>query len=207
MVVLVSSRAVLVLDLFDDLVGPEGVSAGSGYPEQVADRDVIDKVRDVVDVARAAGGLVVWVTGGFEPDYLDWPAPSPLFGGAKASGGFLKDTSGTSPLPELHRDVSEPLIVKPRVSPFFGTRLEQLLRTAGVTEVFLVGVATEHVVLAAARDAHDRDFHVTVLADAVASSTSELHDAGLLVMESYTRQIPVHSFAAAISNNTKAVRV
>jgi nicotinamidase-related amidase len=110
-------------------------------------------------------------------------------------------------LPELHRGASEPLIVKPRVSPFFGTRLEPLLRTAGVTEVFLVGVATEHVVLAAARDAHDRDFHVTVLTDAVASSTAELHDAGLHVIESFTRQIPVHSFATAISTNTRTARV
>lgn len=152
-----------------------------------------------------AGMLVVWVTVGFERGYADWPARSPLFESAKESGGFLKDSPGTFPLPELRREESEPLIMKPRVSPFFGTRLEPLLRTAGVEEVFLAGVATEHVVLAAARDAHDRDFQVTILTDAVSSSTPELHDAGLLVTESFTRQIPVSFFIAAFSNYTPAV--
>jgi nicotinamidase-related amidase len=192
----VTSRALLVLDMFSDLVGEDGPSAGSGYPEQVATRAVVDRVGQAVAAARAAGDLVVWVAVAFEPEYMDCPPGSPLFGQAPVSGGFRKNTPGTAPLAALHPAADEPVLIKPRVSPFYGTRLESLLRTAGVTEVVLTGVATEHVVLATARDGHDRDLHVTVLTDAVASSTPELHAAGLAVMASYTHQLSTGAYAA-----------
>ena len=198
--------ALLVLDLFDDLVGPDGLSAGSGYPEQAAERNVLDRVCKAIDTAHTAGDLVVWVTVGFEPGYVDLPARSPLFGGVRASGGFRRGTPGTRPLAGLPRNEADPVIVKPRVSPFFGTRLDSLLRTAGVTEVVLTGVATEHVVLATARDAHDRDYAVTILTDATASSTPALHEAGLSVTSSFSRHITTVEYAQATAGRAAAGR-
>jgi nicotinamidase-related amidase len=44
------------------------------------------------------------------------------------------------------------------------------------------GVSTEAGVLNTARDAHDRDFHVVIAADACASGNPALHDAALAMM-------------------------
>jgi nicotinamidase-related amidase len=185
------------MDLADDLVSPDGCSAGSGYPEQAAARLVVARTADAVAAARTAGELVVWVRLEFASGYADHPAASPLFGAARAAGAFRAGGPGAAVLADLAPAPDEPVVVKPRVSPFYGTRLNGLLRTAGIEEVVLCGVATDHVVLAGARDAHDRDYAVTVLLDATASSTNELHDAALKVMRSFTRQVTVDEHVAA----------
>ena len=43
----------------------------------------------------------------------------------------------------------------------------------GVTEVFLTGVATDMVVESTAREAHDRDFTVNVIADCCIAASDE----------------------------------
>jgi nicotinamidase-related amidase len=54
-------------------------------------------------------------------------------------------------------------ITRHRLSPFYGTELDALLRCHGVTNVAVAGLSTSGTVLAAARDAADRDYSVAVL--------------------------------------------
>jgi nicotinamidase-related amidase len=70
-------------------------------------------------------------------------------------------------------------IVKHRVSPFYGTSLEPILRAQGVKELFLCGVSTNGVVHSGAREAHDRDYACTVLEDCCAGATADEHDSAL----------------------------
>ena len=53
----------------------------------------------------------------------------------------------------------------------------------GVTEVFLAGVATDMVVESTARDAHDRDFKVNVIADCCIAANDEDQQRSLTNME------------------------
>ena len=69
------------------------------------------------------------------------------------------------------------------MSPFYATFLEVLLRTQGVEELLLCGVATDHVVMATARDGHDRDFSIKVLEDCCAAASRERHEAAILVLD------------------------
>jgi nicotinamidase-related amidase len=64
---------------------------------------------------------------------------------------------------------------KRRLDPFFGTDLDVVLRSAGITELALTGFTTSGGVLAAVHAACDRDYAVTVLADACADSDQSLH--------------------------------
>jgi nicotinamidase-related amidase len=77
----------------------------------------------------------------------------------------------------------EPVIRKPRVSPFFGTGLDSMLRSRDIDTVVLMGVATEFVVEAAARHAADADYRVIVLEDCCASFSEEAHRASLHIMD------------------------
>ncbi|OLR92653.1 cysteine hydrolase family protein [Actinokineospora bangkokensis] len=168
-------QALLVLDLINDLVHADGKRAGEGYHRFATEHGVLDRAATAVARARAAGIPVVYVVIGFDPGFLDWPADSPLFRAESDDDKPALGTWGT----RVHEAVAplpgEPVVVKRRVSPFHGTHLDLLLRGLGVDTVLLTGVATELVVLSTARDAHDRDYRVRVLADATATGDEQVH--------------------------------
>jgi len=83
----------------------------------------------------------------------------------------------------------ETQIVKHRVSAFFGTPLELLLRNKGVTELYVCGVATDLAVQAAVRDAHDRDFIVTVVADCCGAGNEEDHNHSLIPLRKISKVV------------------
>jgi biuret amidohydrolase len=69
---------------------------------------------------------------------------------------------------------------KKRLSAFYGTDLEILLRSLGTSTVVIAGINTNTCVLCTAFDAFNRDLQVVVAADAVASMYGEdLHVFGL----------------------------
>ncbi len=76
---------------------------------------------------------------------------------------------GTQVHDDLRPEPGESIVVKHRVSPFYGTNLDLLLRKRSVDTLLLAGVSTDLVVLSAAREAHDRDYRVEVLEDATAA--------------------------------------
>ena len=69
-------------------------------------------------------------------------------------------------------------------SAFFNTQLDWVLRRAGIEHVAICGIVTNGGVASTARDAHMRDYHVTVLADGCAAPTPALHDAALADLRS-----------------------
>ena len=168
----------LVMDMLNDLVHPDGAGARS-YVPLMAERDVLGRTRAVIDKARAAGVLIGYVRVGFAPDYRDCPPSSPLFARARDNGLFKLGTWGT----EVHEAVApEPGdfdFVKPRVSPFYGTALEPALRARGIERLYLAGVSTNGVVHSGAREAHDRDYDCIVLEDCCAGATRDEHDGAL----------------------------
>jgi nicotinamidase-related amidase len=69
---------------------------------------------------------------------------------------------------------------KKRLSAFYGTELEVVLRARGIATVALAGINTNTCVLNTAFDAFNRDLQVIVIADAVASMYGDdLHVFGL----------------------------
>lgn len=174
--------ALLVLDMINDLVHPDGKKAGEGYHRCVEGRDVLGATASAIERARAAGIPVIYVVVGFSPGYADWPAASPLFHAPSDADKPTLGTWGTQVHDSLRPEPGESIVVKRRVSPFHGTHLDMLLRSLRVDTVLLAGVATELVVLSAAREAHDRDYVVRVLDDATATSSQEMHEAALRII-------------------------
>jgi nicotinamidase-related amidase len=79
--------------------------------------------------------------------------------------------------------------VKKRVSAFTGSDLEVLLRSLAVSHLVLTGIATSGVVLSTLREAADRDYQLTVLADACADADDEVHR--VLLEKVFPRQAAV----------------
>lgn len=172
--------ALIVIDLINDIVHQDGAFAAAAA--EVASRNVIARANALAARARLAGAKVVLVRVGFPPGYPNHPDHSPLFGPARQKGALMLGGWGT----EFHADLvvapSDTMVVKPRVSAFHGTALAETLAGWGTERLVMCGVSTEMGVLTTARDAHDRDFHVVIAADACASGNSALHDAALAML-------------------------
>lgn len=75
------------------------------------------------------------------------------------------------------------LLTKPQHSAFYETPLAERLRSSGVRELWIGGVAVDLCVLASAIDATMRGFTVRVPGNLVASETPERHASALLLLE------------------------
>ena len=183
----------LVMDMINDLVSETGASAAS-YGVQVRDRGVLGKTRKAIDAARKAGAPVGFVRVGFSPDYREAPPASPIFSKARDNGLFQLGTLGTEVHPALGQRPGDFDIVKHRVSPFYATSLEPILRANGIERLILCGVSTNGVVHSGARDAHDRDYECIILEDCCAGVTKDEHDHAIACLGRYATIIGSDAF-------------
>jgi nicotinamidase-related amidase len=164
----------LVMDMMNDLVAEDGFNAQT-YGVQVKQRNVLENTAKAIAAARAAGAKVGYVRVGFSPDYREAPANSPIFSGARKNGIFQLGTKGTAVHPAIAPQPGDFDIVKHRVSPFYGTALEPILRASAIERIVMCGVSTNGVVQSGAREAHDRDYEVVILEDCCAGVTADEH--------------------------------
>lgn len=169
----------LVLDMENDLVHADGPNGKAGYSEQVRGRQIVENTRDAISKARAAGLHIGFVRVGFSPDYRECPPNSPIFSGARKNGIFKLGEWGTEVHPDLGQQPGDFDIVKHRVSPFYATNLEAILRAKGIRRIYCSGISTNAVVQATVREGHDRDYEIVVLEDCCAGITAEEHDNAL----------------------------
>jgi nicotinamidase-related amidase len=174
------TSALIVVDMLNRYDHPDA------EPLRASARTVVPVIADMVDKAKDAGGLVVYVN----DNHGDWTIGR---GGLTrwALGG--EDPSLIEPIAPA-KDV--PFLVKARHSIFYATQLEYLLREHDVERVVLTGQVTEQCILYSALDAYIRHFDVTVPRDAVAHIHEDLADAALRMMETNMRADVVESAAA-----------
>jgi nicotinamidase-related amidase len=150
------------------------------------ERNVGQAVRSVLEAARKTSMLVVHVVIDYRPSFFPlrnkflqmMRIPSLSVPGVDVAD-LLEILDEAKPVGD------EPVIRKPRVSPFFGTNLESILRSRDIDTVVLIGVATEFVVESAARHAADADFRVIVLEDCCAGFSDETHRVSLHIMNNF----------------------
>ncbi|KEF05179.1 MULTISPECIES: isochorismatase family protein [Streptomyces] len=78
-------------------------------------------------------------------------------------------------VPELDRQPTDITVTKQTWGAFHGTGLDAELRSRGVTQIVLAGIATSIGVESTARAAHEHGYHVTVATDAVTDMDEEAH--------------------------------
>jgi nicotinamidase-related amidase len=78
-------------------------------------------------------------------------------------------------VPELDLQPSDHLVSKQRWGAFIGTDLHEYLQEEGVTQVFVVGIATSVGVESTARSAYDHGYHVVLVTDAMTDRSEEAH--------------------------------
>lgn len=151
----------------------------------------IAAARSALDAARAHDIPVVFVRVAFRPGFPEVSSRNRAFAGTRnspAAASMLEDSPATRVIDELAPRNAEPIVTKRRVGAF-ASDLDIVLRGLGATDLVLAGVSTSGVVLSTVRDAADRDFALTVLADAVADRDADVHR--LLLEKVFPRQAAV----------------
>ena len=111
---------------------------------------LLGNVRRLVEAARAAGEVVVWVLHA-EP----------------GTGGLFDPANGhVRVVDELEPAKDEAVVTKTSHNAFTTTNLQQTLTAAGVRSVTVCGIRTEQCVETTARVASDFGYEVTYLTDA-----------------------------------------
>lgn len=133
--------------------------------------DCIRNGKRVLDVFRAKKLPVIQIKEVHRPDMVDFGRELDGSEGIHCieSSPYTDYAKLTYPIP------GEYLISKRRYSAFFGTDLEILLKGLHVDTLYLIGGLTDVCIHYTAADAHQHDYHIRVVTDAVAGSSEEAH--------------------------------
>ena len=184
-----SKSLLLTLDFINEIVNPKSKVATCAA--HVAEKQVMVKANQAIAWARKNGIPIAHVKVGFTADYIECPKHSPVFSKAPANGVFRLDQWGCEFHPDMDVRPEDKVIIKHRVSAFYNTDLETVLRAQQIDTVYLAGVSTNMAVEFTAREAHDRDYQVIVIADACGSNTEEMHQISLQVLPRIAKVITV----------------
>ena len=133
--------------------------------------ECIRNAKRVLDVFRAKKLPVIQIKEVHRADMIDFGRE--LDG---SEGIYCMENSPYTDYAELTYPIEgEYLITKRRYSAFFGTDLEILLKGLHVDTLYLIGGLTDVCIHYTAVDAHQRDYHIRVVTDAVAGSSEDAH--------------------------------
>jgi ureidoacrylate peracid hydrolase len=176
-----SHTALVLVDVQNDFCHPDGYYGQNG--KDLSDIAlVVPRIAKLVDAAREAGVLVIWIQQTLMPDAR---ADSPSWlrrrtRGTAAPEWTLEGTWGQDFMEPLRPLPSEPIVKKHRSSSFVGTTLDLILRSNEVESLVICGVVTQGCVESTARDATFFDYYVVMLRDCVGTIDKELHAASML---------------------------
>jgi len=148
--------------------------AQAGILPHVKDRDaLVERIREIVDAARAAGVPVFYVRHvSLPPTHLGVGALRTAMAWQRknraedVAAAFPPDAPHTAIVDELAPVAGEPVFDKLGMSALVGTPLEAALRDRGVTTLILVGAVLEIGIEPTARHAADLGFLPVVVDDA-----------------------------------------
>ena len=174
--------AVVVVDMQNDFCHPDGWLAAIGVDVTPA-RAPIAPLAASLPVLRAAGVPVVWLDWGTRPDRANLP-PGVLHvydpDGAGAGIGSTAPTGspvlergsrGAAVVDELAPDAGDVRVDKHRMSGFWDTELDSVLRNLAVTTLLFAGVNADQCVLATLIDAACIGYDVVLLEDCAATTS------------------------------------
>ena len=174
-----ASTALLLLDLQNDFIHPNGAYARGGAKS--ADIAALPaRLKPLADAFRNKGGLVVSTLFTLVPGRGGDPIVSPHLKALRPflrKGDFLPGSWGQQLVDEL--GPADASVEKIAFSAFYMTRLEWVLRKCAIEHVVCAGIVTNGGVASTVRDAHVREFHCTVLEDGCAAFSKAIHDAAI----------------------------
>ncbi|MGY5126010.1 cysteine hydrolase family protein [Streptomyces nigrescens] len=159
-----ANSALLVMDVQQDIV--DIADDGSAY---------LPRLRTAIDGARTAGIPVIYVVIELRSGQPEVSPRNRVLTAAVQAGLFTEGAPGTAVHHAVAPQQGDIVVTKRRASAFSGSDLDLVLRARDIDSLVLTGIATSGVVLHTLCQANDRDFGLTVLADACLDTDPEVH--------------------------------
>src|SRR5688572_9003193 len=178
---LVAARtAVLVVDAQNAELVPEVLAQYPEFDRALHDR-ALPAMKRLVDGARASGVEIIYtVIESLTRDGRDRSLDHKLSNIHIPRGSHL---AGIIDIVAPHED--DIMLPKTSSGVFNSTNIDYVLRNLGVRYLVVVGILTDQCVDMTVRDAADRGYLVTCVADACCTKTQERHDTALRAFGGY----------------------
>ncbi|MEO0373695.1 MAG: cysteine hydrolase family protein [Cyanobacteria bacterium P01_A01_bin.17] len=180
-----TKSALVVIDMQNDFCHPDGWLAHIGVDVTPA-RQPIQPLQSLLPQLRAVSMPILWVNWGNRPDLLNISASLRHVYNPTGTGVGLGDPLPKNQAPVLQKgswaaavvDELQPLpediqVDKFRMSGFWDTPLDSILRNLGLTTLFFGGVNADQCVMATLQDANFLGYDCILLADCAATTSPD----------------------------------
>lgn len=172
-----SKTALIIIDMQNDFCSREGWLGSLGV-DLSGTRKIFDPINAVLGAVRSRRLPVIWVNWGVRADRANLPAgvryPFNRVGCGVGLGDVLQKGSwGAAVVKELAALPDDLHVDKHRISGFWDTPLDSILRALQVKTLFFAGVNTDHCVLATLIDASFQGYDTVLLEDCTATSSPD----------------------------------
>jgi nicotinamidase-related amidase len=174
-----TGTALLVIDMQNGFIDPQGSVARIGFPVgRLA--SAIAPCRALLDAARAAGLPVAHTRYVYKPGLTDGGVMvDHMLPELRRESALVAGTWDAEIILELAPHSGEAIFDKNRPSALLNTGCEAWLTANAIERVIICGVTTSCCVETSVRDLSQRDFKVFIAADAVAEYDEERHTVAL----------------------------
>ena len=179
--------ALVIVDMQNDFCCEDGWLSSLGIDDPAA-RELVGPINRVADSLRREKVPVVWVNWGVRPDRANLaPGTQHPFNPTGAGPGLAgtrttpertynvmqKDSWGADVVSGLNRGPDDIWVDKHRISGFWDTPLDSILRNLGVTTLLFAGINADHCVYATLMDANFHGYDTIMLEDCVATTSPD----------------------------------
>lgn len=194
----VDSSGLLIVDLQNDFLAPDGKSARQGHNVS-AMRAILPNIQKVTDLFYQINRPVIRARNYEDPelrteagrDRFEWFEEGDL-----DQVFCLEGTEGSELyLPAQPRDV---VIEKTRISAYAGSELPRVLSRLGIKTLFVTGIKTQRCVARTVQDLYENEpsLHVVVLEDCIASDDVARHNATLAELKDFYPPVLTSNYLA-----------
>jgi ureidoacrylate peracid hydrolase len=175
--------ALLVVDVQNDFCADDGAFGRLGC-DLSAIQPMVPRLIQLIDAARAAGCLIVFIRGLYDEVYL---APNVVERRERrgSSRSICRSDSPGFAYYQVQPQPGDVEVFKHRYNAFIGTDLDLLLRSRGIQTIVMTGVATNVCVESTARHGYMVGYYVVFSADCTATNDLHLHQPTLENIERY----------------------
>lgn len=179
--------ALVIVDMQNDFCSTDGWVASLGI-DFAAGRALVDPINRAAAIMRRCGAPVIWLNWGVRPDRANLSpgtqhpfnpnGQGPGLAGSTRFGGrtykvLQQGEWGAQLIDGLVKHDSDIFVDKHRISGFYDTPLDSILKNHGISTVLFAGVNADHCVLGTLMDANFHGYDTVMLEDCVATTSPD----------------------------------
>lgn len=194
LVIDLARTALVVVDMQNDFCHPEGWFGQKGLDVQAARRP-IPVLQALLPAWRRVGSPLVWCNWGIRADRRNL-GPTVQFKGKRTAEGvgygerspidhgpsLVQGSWGAALIDELAAEPGDILVHKHRLSGFWDSELDSILRNAGISTLLFAGINTDRCVFSTLQDAAFLGYDCVLLEDACSTSSPDYVTDGVLYL-------------------------